>query len=178
MTLPNPYTAVAAALAGLLVIVAIAVPIKNYGDKRFDAGKADVQAEWDAAVARGKADVERLKTEATKVTVKTETIYVDRIKTIREKGNVIERRIPYYVAADVDLPGGWRLLHDDAAAGTVSDAADLADAAPVDAQTAAAGVTDNYLTCHETRQQLVSLQDWVYRQCRANPPPEGCGPAP
>lgn len=175
MTLPNPYLIGAYALTGLLVLVAIAAPIKRYGDGRHADGKAEVQAKWDKSIERGRIRVEELKAAAGRVTVKTETVYVDRIKTIREKGDVIERRIPYYVSADAgDLPGGWRLLHDDAAAGTVSDTADLAHAAPVTAQAAAGAVIDNYGTCHETSQRLTSLQDWVRAQCKVNPPPEGC----
>lgn len=151
--------------------------IKSYGDGRYDAGKSVVQQDWDAAVARGKAEVERLRIAAGRITVKTETVYVDRIKTIREKGDVIEKRVNVYVpTGSCGLPGGFRLLYDDAATDTVSDAADLADAAPVAAQDVASGVVDNFGTCHENAQRLTSLQDWVLAQCKDNPPPEGCSP--
>jgi hypothetical protein len=52
------------------------------------------------------------------------------------------------------------VLHDAAAAGHVPDAADLADAAPADAQTVAATVADNYAACHAIREQLTALQQF------------------
>lgn len=150
--------------------------IHAYGEARYEAGQASVQAKWDKSREKGRKEVERLRAAAGRITLKTETVYVDRIKTIREKGDVIEKRVTVYVpAGSCPLPGGFRLLYDDAATGTVSDAADLADAAPVPAQDVASGVIDNFGTCHETAQRLTSLQDWVVAQCKANPPPEGCG---
>jgi Tfp pilus assembly protein PilV len=167
--------AIAVFLIALLVLAG--VQCKRYGDNRHAEGKAEVQAKWDKAVERGRIRVEELRAAAGRVTVKTETVYVDRIKTIREKGDAIIREVPVFVPADSgELPGGFRLLHDAAAAGTVPDPAGIADAAAVPAQTAASTIAGNYLTFHETRQQLVSLQAWVLAQCKANPPPEGCSP--
>ncbi len=176
MTLPNPYLIGAYALTGLLVLVAIAAPIKRYGDGRHADGKAEVQAKWDASVERGRKEVERLKAEAGKVTVRTEVQYIDRVKVIKEKGDAIVREVPVFVpAGSPDLPGGFRLLHDAAAAnGPVPEAAGIAHAAAVPAQTAAATIAGNYASAHETAQRLTSLQEWVRAQCRANPPPEGC----
>lgn len=159
-----------------LLVAAVWWRVHAYGAARYDAGKAKVQAEWDASVERGRAEVERLRTEAGKVTVKTETVYVDRIKTIREKGDAIVREVPVFVPAGAaELPGGFRLLHDAAASGVaIPAAAGIADAAPVDAQAAAFAVVGNYAEYHVVAQRLISLQDWVTAQCKANPPPEGC----
>lgn len=167
-------------VAGILLIcllVLAGVRIRAYGEARYEAGQAEVQGKWDKAVERGRIRVEELKAAAGKVTVRTETVYQDRVITIREKGNAIVREVPVFVPdGSCDMPGGFRLLHD-AAAGNqpVPDAADIPDAAPVTAQDAAATVAGNYATCHQTGQQLISLQDWVRDQCKANPPPEGCG---
>ncbi len=141
-------------------------------------GRQAVQAQWDAAVERGRQEVDRLKAEAGKVTTVVETKYVDRVVTIREKGDAIVREVPVFVpAGSCDLPGGFRLLHDAAAAaGPVPEAAGIPDAAPVSAQAATATVAGNYATCHENTARLTSLQDWVLGQCLVNPPPEGCTP--
>lgn len=150
--------------------------IHEYGQSRYEAGKSATQADWDAAVERGRIELERLRTEASKVTVRTETKYIDRVKVIREKGDAIVREVQVFVPADTaDLPGGWRLLHDAAAANDpVPEASGIAHAAGVPAQTAAITVAENYAAAHENAARLTSLQEWVRSQCKANPPPEGC----
>jgi len=82
----------------------------------YSRGEAQTQAEWDASVARGKAEIGRLKSEAGKITVRTETEYVEVERVIRVKGDTIVKQVPVYVSRDLpDLPGGFRLLHDAAA---------------------------------------------------------------
>lgn len=151
--------------------------IHAYGESRYEAGQASTQAKWDKAVERGKAEVERLRLAAGKVTTVTEVKYIDRVKVIREKGDEIVRQVPVFVpAGSSDLPGGFRLLHDAAARNVaLPEAGAIADAAGVPAQDVAATVAGNYAICHETAQRLTSLQEWVLKQCKANPPPEGCG---
>lgn len=147
-----------------------------YGHTRYNAGQASTQAKWDKAIAAGQAELARLKAEAGKITVRTETVYVDRIKTIREKGDVVIREIPVYIPADSpDLAGGWRLFHEAAVGeGPLPDPAGVADAAPVSAEVFAATVAANYFIYHETAARLTGLQDWVRDQCKVNPPAEGC----
>lgn len=133
----------------------------------YKAGRADVQAKWDESVRKGQAEVDRLKAEAGKVTVRVETKYVDRIVTIREKASVIVREVPVYVpVGSPDLPGGFRLLHNGAASGTVPDPAGIPHAAAVPAQVAASTIAENYGTCLENSQRLTSLQEWVREQAK------------
>lgn len=167
----------AAVLIALLAALAfVGLRIHAYGEARYAAGQAEVQARWDKSVERGRKEVERLRTAAAKVTVRTEIQYIDRVKVVKEKGDAIVREIPVFVpAGSGGLGGGFRLLHDAAAeGGPVPDAAGIADAAPVPAQDVAATVLVNYAGAHETAERLIALQDWVYEQCRLNPPPEGC----
>lgn len=141
-----------------------------YGHTRYNAGQADTQAKWDKSVEKGKAEVARLKEAAGKVTVRVETKYIDRVKTIREKADAIVREVKVFVpVGSCDLPGGFRLLHDAAAQGAIPDPTGIPDAAPVDAQTVASTVAGNYGTCHETAQRLISLQEWVSEQAKVNP---------
>jgi len=159
-----------------LLVALIWWRVHAYGAARYEAGQASTQAKWDKAVQRGRQEVERLKGEAGKITVQKETVYVDRIKVVREKSDAIVREVPVFVPAGAaELPGGFRLLHDAAAAGSsVPASASAADAAPVDAQAAAFTVLGNYAEYHVVAERLISLQDWVMAQCKANPPPEGC----
>lgn len=166
-----------AILVAILAVLALAGwRIHAYGADRYAAGQAKVRAEWDASIERGRKEVERLRAEAGKVTVRTEVQYIDRVRVVKEKGDAIVREVPVFVpAGTADIGGGFRLLHDAAAqGGPVPDAAGIAHAAAVPAQDLAATVIVNYTTAHEVAERLTSLQDWVFAQCKLNPPPEGC----
>ena len=167
----------AAIALALVVLLALAGwKVHSYGTARYKAGQADVQAKWDKSREAGRKEVERLRNAANRVTVRTETVYVDRVRTIREKGSEIVRNVPVYVpAGSPDLPAGFRVLHDAAAANEPLPASPgVTDAAPASAQTVAATVAANYAIAAENAARLTSLQAWVLGQCRANPPPEGC----
>jgi hypothetical protein len=141
-----------------------------FGRYQKEQGREEVRAEWAASVEKGKAEIERLKSEAGKVTVRVETKVVEKIRTIREKGETIVQKVPVYVPAGLpDLPAGWRLLHDHAAAGTVPGPSEAANGAPVAPETAAATVAANYTQCLATAEQLRGLQEWVTEQKRLNP---------
>lgn len=95
----------------------------------------------------------------------TVTQYVDRVQTIREKGDTIIKEVTRYVPAQADaaclVPLGFVRLHDAAAAGTVPNpGAGDADAAPSGvALSAVAGtITGNYTDSHANREQLSTLQ--------------------
>ena len=175
MSIDPIKAAIALALVALLALAGWKV--HSYGSARYKAGQADVQAKWDKANAKAQAEIARLREAAGKVTVRTETVYVDRVRTIREKGNDIIRNVPVYVpAGSPDLPAGFRVLHDAAAANSPIPASPgITDAAPVSAQAAAATVAANYAIAAENAARLTGLQDWVRQQCQSNPPPEGCG---
>lgn len=122
---------------GWIAFIAFALAcyfMKQYGDYREDK----VRHEWDASIIRGRKELDRLKAERNKITVQTEKVYVDRIRVVREKGQTLIQRIPAMVPADACvLPVGWRLSHDNAAAGTVPPAADGANAAAAGAESIA-----------------------------------------
>ena len=141
-----------------------------YGHSRYNAGQADVQAKWDASVEKGKAEIARLQAQANRISTKIETKYLTRVETIRGATQTIVRQVPVFVpAGSCELPGGFRVLHDAAAQGSVPDPARAADAATVPAQDAAATVAGNYGACRETAARLISLQDWVKQQKALNP---------
>ena len=142
-----------------------------FGHIRYEAGEtaADTRHEIADKLAADARAVRaaRIATKQAEVTTRVETVYVDRVKTIREAARTIIRQVPVYVpATDPPLSGGFRLLHDAAASGVpiVPVPAYIADAAAVPAQVAAGTIADNYGTCREQAEQLISLQAWVVQQ--------------
>lgn len=152
--IPLPYRI----LAVLLIILGV------YGIGRWH-GSTATQEQWDAEKLAQAVRVAETKTAQAETAVKVVTEYVDRIQVVREKGDTIIKKVPVYVPTDsCSLPGGFRVLHDAAAANTLPDSTRVADAPAADAQTVAATVADNYNTCNGIREQLIALQAWAKAQ--------------
>lgn len=122
--------------------LAVALAFYLYGEykeaKGDRAGSSRVQLAWDKSVSRGRIELQIREAKRAKITVKTETVYVDRIRVVREQGQTLIQRIPALVPADACLlPAGFRLSHDLAAAGTVPDAASGSDAGATQPETIA-----------------------------------------
>ncbi|MDB0511053.1 hypothetical protein [Ralstonia solanacearum] len=153
-------TRVLAALGVLAAVAALGVWLAHSYDAAVDRANT---AEKTASDLRG-----QLKgAQASTVTV---TQYVDRVQTIRLKGDTIIKEIPRYVPIQADascvVPLGFVRLHD-AAAGTVPDPGPGdADAAPsgVALSTVAATVADNYTDSHANSEQLTELQQLLRDQ--------------
>ncbi|WP_197337938.1 hypothetical protein [Ralstonia solanacearum] len=152
---------VLAALAALGALAGLGAWLAHSYDAAVDRANT---AEKTATDLRG-----QLKgAQASTVTV---TQYVDRVQTIRLKGDTIIKEIPRYVPIQADascaVPGGFVRLHDAAAAGTVpdSDTGD-ADAAPsgVALSTVAATIAENYTDSHANSEQLTGLQQLLRDQ--------------
>lgn len=145
---------------GLLVLavaigaIALYATGHSHGKQGERARWLEWQAQQDAYVAKRLAE----RNEA------TQQITEDRAESrevIRTVTNTILKEVPVYVPRDsCDLPPGYRLLHDAAAAGVPPPPAGT-DAAPVPAQAAVATVIDNYGTCHDNADRLAKLQQWV-----------------
>ncbi len=145
-----------------------AIALWGYGNWQYNRGEAAVQGRWDASVKQAKALVKPLVTEQAKITERVVTKYVDRIKVVHEKAKVITQLIPTYIPSDAcDLPPGFRVLHDASANNTIPGSAEEINAAPVPVRVATKTITDNYTSCHETEETLISLQEWVAEQRRA-----------
>lgn len=155
----SPAIAIRLALIGLVTLILTA------GSYRL--GTSHVQAQWDAERERLATIKAKTETAQAETTTRVVTQYVDRVQTVRERGKAIVQKVPIYVPTDsaaCDLPAGFRVLHDAAAAGTLPDPAGDADAASVPAQIVAATVADNYATYHATVEELSALQKWVREQ--------------
>lgn len=125
-------------------------------------------AEARAATAETRAGRLQAELEQAQMSERIVTVYVDRVRTVRERGATITREIPIHVTAKADaacpVPAGFVRVHDAAAQGVSLDPAAGDPDAPVPGLAlsgVAAAVAGNYTTCHETAAQLTALQDWV-----------------
>lgn len=160
---------IAWAVAAIVLVLALAFGYNRWAEGLRDEGRAEVQAEWDASVERGKREIAELKAKAEKVTVRTEIKYVDRVKTIREKGDVIVKEVTKFVPVDSGyLSGGFRVFHDAAVENRVPDPSKISDAAPTAVTDVATTVAENYEKCHVAYARVEAWQSWAKEQCSLN----------
>lgn len=132
-------------------------------------------ARQDASAAHAEARRLRADLEAAQANTRVVTRYVDRVRTVRERGHTLIKEIPVYVTREADaacpVPAGFVRVHDAAAANLpVGDPRGADAAASGLALSAAAGtIADNYATCHENAEQLSALQALLRE--RQTPPP-------
>lgn len=150
--------------------ILIVIAIVFLGRYVYTAGQRDVQEEWDASIARGLIEVAKLKEKQVVVTTKVETVYVDRVKTIREKSDAIETVREVFVPVDSgNLGGGFRLFHDAAVTGVIPESASITDAAAVPIADVAETVSANYERCHVAYATVDGLQEWIRAQQKLSP---------
>lgn len=136
-----------------------------YGRWQFEQGQQDVQERWNISIEEGKKLLKELEGKIGKVNTVIETKYVDRIKVVHEKAKTIIKEIPVYIPVDSpDLPSGFRVLHDAAAASEVPDRSRITTAATVPVATATETIVTNYETCHQWREQVLGWQEWYREQ--------------
>lgn len=122
------------------------------------------------ASAQTQAIVAGFETSSANVSIRVITHYVDRVRVVHDIAKQTASEVPRYVTPSTDraypLPVGFVRVHDAAATGALPGPAGPADAdaSPVAASTAATVIAGNYGTCHEIREQLTSLQEWVREQ--------------
>lgn len=153
----------ALAILGLFAAYAVALNLQiRAADRRAD--DADLRA------TEAEAEASRLSTELAfaRVTTRVVTRYIDRVQVVRERGQTIVQEVPVHVTAEADarcpVPRGFVRVHDAAAQGLplAGSAGDPDAPAPGLALSGVATtVAGNYTTCHEIREQLNALQEWV-----------------
>jgi hypothetical protein len=91
------------------------------------------EARWAARVATADAKIAQLEKDSGKVTEKIVVEYVDRVKVIKEKGENLVIRVPYYVSKEADnkcpVPAGFVRLYNRAADSGLPDTTGGANAA-------------------------------------------------
>lgn len=126
---------------------------------------------WKLKLADARIEIAALEAKSAMLTNEVITEYVDRVVTVKEKGETIVKEIPKYIVkydSRCELPNAFVELHDSAAKNKVPDPTRLANegTSRVKLSTATETVVENYTTCHEIREQLKSLQKWVKEQER------------
>jgi len=147
-----------------LMLLLIGLIAAYIGVQKIEADRAEARASAAEAQAR------RLEGElaAAQLKERVVTVYVDRIKVVRERAATITKEIPVYVTANADarctVPAGFVWLHDAAAQnlplGEPAGDPD-APAAGVTLAGVAGTVGTNYGICHEIRETLIGLQGYV-----------------
>ncbi|WP_118181317.1 hypothetical protein [Paraburkholderia phosphatilytica] len=132
----------------------------------YHFGSSRVQAKWDAAkVATAKA-VAKVNTAQVAQTAIVQTKVVTKLQVIHDKGATITKEVIRYVPLSTpDLPYGFRLLHDAAAAGVPLPATPSGvDGPAVPAATVAETVSDNYAGCRADAAIIRGWQRWAQRE--------------
>lgn len=144
----------------LLVLIIGAYGLGSYG----------TEMKWREEAAKLKADMDRKVAESEKHSKQIVTKYVTRTKVVKEKGDVIIKKVTEYVNKDADancvIPKSFVLLHDSAAKNEVPDASKGIDGTPSSVKLSTVGetVTINYNNYHQLSERLKALQDWVTQQ--------------
>ena len=151
---------------GALLLTATAVYSQNQG---YNKGYSKAESKYTAVLNKLEVDSYRLKAELEKKN--SEIIqdviieYVDREKVIY-KNQVVYRDVikEVMVPSQCPMTNAWINVHDSAATQTQpsvgENANEYSNYSDIDALNV---VIDNYSTCYQIRNQLITLQDWVKR---------------
>lgn len=127
--------------------------------------KGSVESELKLANYRADAEkqISDLKTENIRISNDKQIQFVDRVKTINNKETIYRDGVAGLGPGQAQLSTGWVELHDAAAKLADPDsqlASDLTPSGVMD-NSALAVVLTNYARCHENKQQLIALQQWI-----------------
>lgn len=153
-------------LTPLIRVLAVAMMVGGV----YLYGGYGVQKYWMEQVEKQKEEIARIEKESAKVTEKIVVEYKEKVKVVKEKGDVIVQKVPEYITKESDaqcvIPNSFVVLHDSAAKNEVPDASRGVDETASGAKLSdvARTVTLNYNNYHQLSEQLKALQDWVKQQ--------------
>ena len=136
----------------------------------FLSGGIWTQREFLDAVQKQKEEIARLEQASKEVTTKIEKVYIEKTKIIKEKGDVIVQKVPEYISKDADakcdVSNGFVVLHNSAVKNEIPNTTREFNekTSGVEISTVGRTVAENYTTCNEVREQLISLQNWIEQQ--------------
>jgi len=91
----------------------------------YNNGQQNVQDKWDAEKILVAAQIKALNEKAALITTIEVTKYVDRVKTVKVKGDTITQYVDRFITVESDakcvIPKNFILLHDAAVTNTVPD---------------------------------------------------------
>lgn len=133
-------------------------------------GGYGVEMEWRKKAAELQAEIDRKNAVSEQVTEKIVTQYVEKVKVVKEKGDVIVKKVPEFITVKSDaecvIPKSFVLLHDSASKNEVPNTSGPVDdsASTVKLSDVGRTVTINYNNYHQLSEQLKALQDWIRQQ--------------
>lgn len=152
-------------MKGILVVLLFALTLMGFGFVTGrDFEKDRQEATTIASLRESLATTERHLSSVQEIAAKQSKARA-KVRTITKE---IIREVPIRIPADSPpLPGGFRVLHDAAAAGTQVDssAPGGTDATPVPPQAAAETIAENYGEYHDLAERHRGLQDYVRQVC-------------
>lgn len=148
--------------------VVLAVVVAGYFgvNHLINIGKDTARAEYQAKIIESMKRLDELKAGQDSINKRLDSMLRDKAKVIGEQGSSLKEKVPSHVPpTTLDLPPGFRVLHDAATDGSsVPDAAQLSDGASVPAAEVAGTVIDNYTGCRENALKVEGFQKWVLEQ--------------
>lgn len=146
-------------IAYFIVLLGLAGSSYYFG---YTRAKTAADLEYKIKVETAEKLVAKLERDLAKAKENVITVYVDRVKIVKEKEYVYidkSKNVP----SKCELSTGWVLLHDSAATGSEPDPTGVTDATSsgIKDNKALETVVSNYSTCQQTAEQLKSLQEWV-----------------
>jgi hypothetical protein len=114
-----------------------------------------------------KVHIAELEKKASEKTVEVVTKYVETVKVVKEKGDVIREKVPVYITKEDDarcvIPNGFVIVHNSAVQNRVPEGTGNPNegTSGVELSEATKVIVDNYNKYHEVVEQLRALQKWV-----------------
>lgn len=158
-----PYSKIMTPLVRVLAVVLMVGGVYLYGGY-------GVQKYWTGEIEKQKAEIARIEKESKQATEKIVVKYKEKIKIVKEKGNVIVQKVPEYITKESDtqcvVPNSFVMLHDSAAKNQVPDSTKGIDetASGTKLSDVARTITINYNNYYQLAEQVKALQDWVKQQ--------------
>jgi hypothetical protein len=146
-------------IAALVVFFGLAGTSYYFG---YTRAKTAADLEYKIKVEAAEKLVAQLEKDLAKAKENVITVYVDRVKIVKEKEYVYINKSKD-VPSKCELSSGWVSLHDSAAKGSEPDPTGVADASPsgIKDNKALETVINNYSTCQQNAEQLKTLQEWI-----------------
>jgi hypothetical protein len=144
----------------IMAIIFIVLGAAGWG---YMKGSAHAEIELANFRAESEKQISDLKTQNQEISGKVTTQFVDRVNTIHDKEVVYKDHMVNLGEGQNQLSNGWVELHDAAARLADPDAQLASDKSPsgIMDNSALSVVLSNYARCHENKQQLLALQQWI-----------------
>lgn len=107
----------------LIIIFAVLLCLGNAYYVGWSEGVEATETKWKLVVIEAQAKIAKLEAQGSQTTVEVVTKYVDKVKIVKEKGDVVIKEVPIYITKADDsrcvIPNGFVVLHNAAATNQV-----------------------------------------------------------